>query len=307
MASEHNADTVEVPVPAPPERQEEGVSSSQVGVDLGASSHPGAVRRNNEDHFLVARFDRAMQTLLTNLPAGAVPQRSGETAYALVVADGVGGAAAGEVASREAIAGLVDLALQTPDWIMRAGEGGRWDVSARMERRFQLVQHALTEQARADPGLYGMGTTLTVAVSLGARLLVVHVGDSRAYLWRRGRLNRLTRDHTLAQALADAGAISPEEAATHRLRHVLTNVIGTRQEEIAVEIQQLRLEDGDQVLLCTDGLTDMASEEAIAAVLGRPGMAASACDALVGLALAGGGRDNVTVVLARYHIPGGPA
>jgi serine/threonine protein phosphatase PrpC len=151
-----------------------------------------------------------------------------------------------------------------------------------------------------------MATTLTVAATLGADFLVVHVGDSRAYLFRRGRLEQLTRDHNLAQALADIGAIRPEEAATHRLRHVLTNVVGAKGDEIKVELQHLRLEDGDQVLLCTDGLTDMAADAAIAEVIGRPGPAAAACDALVELALAGGGKDNVTVVLARYHIPDGP-
>jgi protein phosphatase len=303
MSNNHGVDTVEIPTPAPAKRQTADAPSG-VLVDLGASSHPGKVRPNNEDHFLVARFDREMQTLLTNLPPGAIPQRAGETAYGMVVADGLGGAAAGEVASREAIATLVDLALQTPDWIMLGGEELLKKVAARMERRFQLVNQELTEQAQAEPHLHGMGTTLTLAVTIGTRLLVVHVGDSRAYLWRQGRLTRLTRDHTLAQALVDVGAISPEEADTHRLRHVLMNALSTRQEEVTVELHQMRLEDGDQVLLCTDGLTDMASETAVAGVLARPGPAAAACEALVELALAGGGKDNVTVALARYQISG---
>ena len=303
MATSQDVDTVEIP-PGVAERRAPDAGSARVHLDLAAASHAGKVRPVNEDHFLVGRFDRSMETLLTNLPPGSVPQRAGETGYCMIVADGVGGAAAGEVASRAAIAGLVDLALQTPDWIMRAGDGFLQEVAARMERRFRQVNRELSEQARADPALYGMATTLTVAVSLGADLLVIHVGDSRACLLRRGRLERLTHDHNLAQALADVGAIRPEEAATHRLRHVLTNVVGAKGEEIKVELQHLRLADGDQVLLCTDGLTDMASETAVADVLARPGPAAAACEALVGLALAGGGKDNVTVVLARFQISG---
>src|SRR5262245_42010257 len=96
--------------------------SSLVQVDLGALSDPGKVRPNNEDHFLVARFDRSMQTLLTNLPPGHVPGHSGETAYGMLVADGMGGEAGGEVASRLAVSVLIDLVLQTPDWILRLDE-----------------------------------------------------------------------------------------------------------------------------------------------------------------------------------------
>jgi protein phosphatase len=107
----------------------------------------------------------------------------------------------------------------------------------------------------------------------------------------------------MAQALADAGAIRPEQVATHPSRHVLIGAITTQKGEAPAELQHLRLSDGDQVLLCSDGLTDMVSDEAIAGTLGRAGSAVKACRALVDLALEGGGRDNVTVVLARYRIP----
>src|SRR5207249_3987107 len=128
-------------------------------------------------------------------------------------------------------------------------------------------------------------------------------GDSRAYLFRQGQLYRLTRDHTVVQALLERGAIRPEEAATHPLRHVLTESINARGGTVNAEIHQVRLRDGDQVLLCTDGLTEMVAEQAIAEVLQRPGPAADACCALVDLALEAGGKDNVTVVLGHYSIP----
>jgi protein phosphatase len=274
-----------------------------VEVDLGALSHPGKVRPGNEDHYLVARFGRSMDLLLTNLPQGHAPARYADTAYGLVVADGIGGAAGGAVASRTAIAVLVDLLLRTPDWIMRLDDPGLQEVLRRFERRFRQVNEAVAERGRAEPMLYGMGTTMTVAGSLGADLFVAHVGDSRAYLFRQGQLHRLTRDHTVAQSLADMGAIRPEEAAAHPLRHVLTDALGTRGAEGVADLRTLKLADGDQLLLCTDGLTEMVPEAAIAGALGKPGPAADTCTVLVDLALEGGGTDNVTVALARYRIP----
>jgi protein phosphatase len=272
-------------------------------VDLAGLSDPGKVRPNNEDHFLIARFDRSMQTLLTNLPPGNIPEHCGETAYGMLVADGMGGHAAGEIASRSAVRVLIDLVLQTPDWILRFDEHTLDEVRQRMEQRFQQMQEALIGQARDDPALAGMGTTMTLACSLGAELLLVHAGDSRAYLFRHDWLYRLTCDHTVAQSLADVGAIRPDEVATHPLRHTLTNVLGGRDRLVRMEWRNLQLVDGDQILLCTDGLTDLVPETAICQVLRSAGTAADACQALVNLALEAGGKDNVTVVLGRYHIP----
>jgi protein phosphatase len=172
-----------------------------------------------------------------------------------------------------------------------------------MERRFQQVQEALRGQAREDPSLSGMGTTMTLTCSLGADLLLIHAGDSRAYLFRQDRLHRLTSDHTMAQSLADVGVISPQDVATHPMRHMLTNVLGGRSDQVRMECRELRLADGDQILLCTDGLTDMVPDEAIVEVLRSAATAADACRALVDQALNSGGKDNVTVVLGRYRIP----
>jgi protein phosphatase len=303
MSAQRDVDTAEFALPALLDERSARSISSLVEVDLAGLSDAGKVRPNNEDHYLVARFDRSMQTLLSNLPPGHVPEHYGESAYGLLVADGMGGEAAGEVASQSAVRVLVDLVLRTPDWIMSLDERWLRTVRQRMEQRFRQVQDALTGQARKDPALAGMGTTLTLACTLGADLLLVHAGDSRAYLFRQDRLHRLTCDHTIAQTLADVGAIRPEEVAAHPLRHVLTNVLGAREGLVKVECRDLKLADGDQVLLCTDGLTDMVPEEAVREVLRSADTAADACRALVDLALASGGKDNVTVVLGRYHIP----
>jgi serine/threonine protein phosphatase PrpC len=303
MHEESNVDTEEFTLPPPPDVRDPQSISACVEVDLGALSDAGKVRPKNEDHFLVARFERNMQTLLTNLPPGHIPVSASETAYSMLVADGMGGHAAGEIASRNAVSLLVDLFLRTPDWILRYDEGWLQKVRQRMEWRFQRVQEALTDQAREDPALTGMGTTLTMACSGGADLILVHVGDSRAYLFRQNKLHRLTSDHTMAQSLADVGAISHEEVATHPLRHILTNVLGGKGERVKVEYRELRLADGDQILLCTDGLTDLVPDVAIRDVLRNAATAADGCRALMNLALESGGKDNVTVVLGRYRIP----
>jgi protein phosphatase len=288
----------------PPEDRRPQTLSSLVEVDLGALSHPGKVRLNNEDHYLVARFDRSMQVLLTNLAPGQVPAKSVEAGYGMLVADGLGGAAAGEVASSMAIRVLIDLVLATPDWIMRLDERRVQDMLRRLAGYLERVNQALAEHSRAEPGLSGMATTMTLACSIGADLFLAHVGDSRACRCRRGRLEWLTRDHTLARAMAESGEIPPDEVSTHRLRHVLTNAIGPGSEPVQVDLLHLLLEDGDQVLLCTDGLSEMVPEPVIAAELSRPGPAAEVCRALVEHALEGGGIDNVTAVLGRYRIPG---
>lgn len=299
--SQHD-DTLELPSGAAPGRARPRAGSTPVQVEFGALTHEGRVRETNEDHFLVARFERSMHTLATNLPADHIPAEYAQAAYAMLVADGMGGASAGEVASREAIRGIVELAVETPDWIMRVDEQSLAEVLRRFSQRFQRVRQLLVERAEGDTSLRGMGTTMTVACSLGPELILAHVGDSRAYLYRQGRLQQLTRDHTIAQTLADAGVIRPEDVAAHPMAHTLTNALGTHEGGLRVELHHVLLEDGDQLLLSTDGLTDMVDDEAIAGTLRDSGAAADACRALVDSALAAGGRDNVTVVLSRYRM-----
>jgi serine/threonine protein phosphatase PrpC len=259
------------------------------------------VRPNNEDHYLVVRLERTMQAVLTNLPAGTIPPYHANTAYAMVVADGLGGCLGGEVASRTAIGVLADLVLSTPDWIMRLNDQLAQEISRRFSERFQMVRETLRQRARSDPSLAGMATTMTVSCSLGADLVVSHVGDSRAYLFRQGELHRLTRDHTLAQEMVDHGRKPTSPSVLQQLRHVLTNALSSGTMDARPEVHWLRLQDGDALLLCTDGLTDMVTDEAIADILRRPCTAAETCGYLIDQALAAGGRDNVTVSLGRYR------
>jgi len=287
-------------------RKRRASDSPQTGslvVDVSGLSHVGKVRSTNEDHFLVARVGRYLETMLTSLPPGEVPARTEEVGYAMVVADGMGGHAGGELASRIAIRELIRISLALPDWIMRLDERTLDAATLRDQRRIQQLNAVVIEQGRKDPSLRGMGSTLTAARNLGTVLQIAHVGDSRAYLLRDGGLHRLTRDHTYVQALVDEGRLSKEEAARSTARHVLTNAVGGFSDEVQVDVERLQLADGDRILLCSDGLTDPVSDDTIRATLQAARTSAEACQGLVNHALAGGGRDNVTVIVAGYSWP----
>ena len=156
-------------------------------------------------------------------------------------------------------------------------------------------------EAAERPELRGMGTTLTLAYSLNDVLFVAHVGDSRCYLCRHGILYRLTRDHTLVEEMVRRGALTAEEAAQHRWRHVITNAVGGDSAELKVEVHKLHLEGGDRVLLCSDGLTEMLPDEEINQVLQTEAEPEQACRRLVARANEAGGRDNITVVVAHFR------
>jgi PPM family protein phosphatase len=278
-------------------------SRRPVHVEFAALSDPGKVRQNNEDHYLIARVSRSFRSLDTNMPAGELPEPTDDVAYGMVVADGMGGMAAGEKASQLAIRTGVELVLNSPRWATKIDEEEARQLIARMRDYFRKVDTAVIGQARADRGLRGMGTTLTLAYSVGIDVFIVHVGDSRAYIYRKGRLEQLTRDHTVAQDLADVGAIKPEEVHRHATRHVLTNFVGGPSHGVDPEIATLQVQDGDFLLLCSDGLTEMVEDAEIETILEDAGTSAAAAKALIARALANGGRDNVTVILARYDVP----
>jgi protein phosphatase len=269
-------------------------------VDIAGLTDRGRVRANNEDCFLAVEFGRHLHILGTSLTdEDASPFDQG--GYGMVVADGVGGHAAGEVASRTAVSGLLRMVEMTPDWIMSMRDDHANQVMERMEQRFQHVADELGIMAELSPELSGMATTMTLAVSLGPELLIAHVGDSRAYLLRDGQLVRLTHDHSRAQVLADMGIIDVGDVATHPMRNVLTNCLGQGR-RVEVDFRRFRLKDADRLLLCTDGLTDMVDETQIQVTLVAGVDSAAVCRALVAQALDRGGADNVTVLVARYTI-----
>jgi len=272
-------------------------------VDFGAVTHVGKVRKNNEDHYLVGRLGRSLEPLMTNMPEGQLPENIAEYGYGMLVADGMGGAAAGEVASRMAINLLVRLVIDAAKWGRRIDKQEAEALMGRIESYYMAIHSELVRQAEINPDITGMGTTLTLAYSFCSDLFIAHVGDSRAYLFRQGQLQQLTRDHTVAQRLADTGEISQEAVATHRLRHVLTNALGGHGGPVVTELEQFKLEDRDRLLLCSDGLTEMVDDAAIQTVLRDIESPQKAAEKLLKLALGAGGIDNITIVLARYAFP----
>jgi serine/threonine protein phosphatase PrpC len=257
-----------------------------VHVEFGAVSDIGKVRSTNQDHFLISRMARTMETVRTNLPDGEVPERAEDCAYCLVVADGMGGMAAGDQASILAIRTGWRLVLQSAEWALKIDPAEEKGLIERMKGYFYQVDEALIEQTRLDPRLAGMGTTLTVAYSVGDRAFIVHAGDSRAYLVHDGMLHQLTHDHTLRGT-----------------RHVLTNFAGGPRHGIDPEIATTALSEGDRLMLCSDGLHGLVGDEEIEAILQVRDQPQEAARALVDLALERGGRDNVTVVIAQYSFP----
>ncbi|MBI3450167.1 MAG: serine/threonine-protein phosphatase [Acidobacteria bacterium] len=284
--------------PAPPEPPH-----VPVHVDSFGLSDRGKLRADNQDHFYMARLGRFSQTVATSLPAGELPDRLEDTGLVAVVADGMGGHAGGEVASRTAIVLFFHLLFDTPDWVLKVDDASAQKILDRAASRYRSLDSLLAERGRLDPKLKGMGTTMTLTYSIGLDLFLAHAGDSRAYLCRDGSLRQLTRDHTRVQALVDEGLLTREEAATHRLRNVLTNVVGGGAPLIDVDVHRVPLEIGDAVLLCSDGLHGVVKDEEIASILGSSAAAEAACRALVALALERGAPDNVTVVVSRYETP----
>jgi protein phosphatase len=220
---------------------------------------------------------------------GHVREGNEDSAYAgqrlLAVADGMGGHAAGEVASSMVISRLADLDedIDSDDLVTELNEAVR------------DANRQLREMSLENSALDGMGTTVTAVLSSGDMLGVLHVGDSRAYLLREGILSQVTHDHTLVQDLVDQGRITPEQANTHPQRSLLMRALDGREVEPDLSVRQAR--DGDRYLLCTDGLSGVVSEETILETLLLP-TPQDAVDQLVDLALKGGGPDNITVVVA---------
>ncbi len=274
-------------------------------IDVAALTHPGLVREQNEDAYLVFRVGRYLERVASSVPEAELPSREEERGLMLIVADGMGGHQAGEVASRDAVLSMVRLILAQPRWAMNLDDPStrEREIEALRERTrgyIAGVHAAIRQRAAQDAALAGMGTTLTCAYAVGRDLFVLHVGDSKAYLMRGGAIAKITRDHTLAQEYSDLGMIAPEEVPSHRMQHVLTRAIGGPDDDVEGDLYHVELAAGDTVMLCSDGLTDMASESEIAAALARHPDSAAACGALVELALSRGGLDNVTTIVARF-------
>jgi PPM family protein phosphatase len=284
-----------------------GVPASRVRCEIGALTDRGKVREGNEDAYVVFRTGRFLERLASSVPEAELPPRIEDGGYLMVVADGLGGHEAGDVASRSAMLTTLDFIVRSPKWVLKLDDPKTRkaeinELLARSREYLDTVHASLREQAAGDSRLAGMGTTLTLAYSVGIDLFVLHVGDSKAYHLRGSEMRKITRDHTVAQEYADLGVISQQEVSTHRMQHVLTRAVGGPSEKLQGDMHHVQVADGDRLLLCSDGLTDMATEDEIAEVLRAHPESDAACRVLVDLALERGGRDNVTVIVAGYHV-----
>jgi len=282
-----DADTVELLTP-----------SVHLSAECFGLSDIGRCRSNNEDQFLVAALDKALRVLQTSLPQSRT-RHSSDQSYLLMVADGIGGEAAGEEASALAVSSVEDYVLDVLKWFASCQPRDDDEIAMEFRDAISQAHQRVCYQSRQRPEQRGMGTTLTLAHSVNDTLFVAHVGDSRAYLYREGLLHQLTRDHTLVLDLVREGAIKPEEAETHRWRHIVTSSLGGNASQIRIDIHRLHLNPGDVVLLCSDGLTEMVPRNLICEVLGE-GNPERWCRQLVEHANAAGGKDNITVAIARY-------
>jgi serine/threonine protein phosphatase PrpC len=247
-------------------------------------SDTGRVRANNEDTFLIAPLLHPENSAVsTRVPSF----ESREGAVLLAVSDGMGGAAAGEVASA--------LVIETLRNAMLEAQGGGWDAAT-----VQAVKSANREvwSAAREPDYRGMGATLTAVCVHQQHAYIAAVGDSRAYLLRGQRIRQMTRDQSFVQFMIDSGAIKPEAAARMPMRNLVLQAMGQRP-DVEVALGKLEIRRGDVLLLCSDGLSNKVEAEEMRAILERAPSLASACDELVALANERGGDDNVTVVLAR--------
>jgi protein phosphatase len=267
-------------------------------IDLFGLTHVGKVRSENQDHFLLCTLHREMLVYGTSLPAvDQLPLRSERMATLGIVADGAGGSAAGGAASHLAVATIARYVTHT----MECFYGNDPTDEARFLdalRAVALEAHAAVRAAAAEqPDLEGMATTLTLVMGVWPHAYVVQVGDSRCYHWSDGRLERVTRDQTVAQDLVDRGVLPEEKAQSSPMSNVLSSAIGAR--TAAPVVTRMALTRHSAVLLCSDGLTKHVSDDEIAATLRKAPSSEQACRTLLQRALDAGGTDNITVVLGR--------
>ena len=259
-------------------RQKRSTSGRGTAVTLGSLSHVGMVRTSNQDSYCAL--------VGSNAPPG--------TDALLAVADGMGGHQGGDVASQMSIQGLVRR-LSPQD----GGDATLMSSSNYESHMEKVVQQINTEvrKAATQPDTQGMGSTLTVALLAAPLLSIAHVGDSRAYLLRKGNLQQLSQDHSWVAEQVAAGILTPDEAQHHPRRNILTRAIG-HENKMEVDTFGVQLEEGDKLLICSDGLHSLVTDDEIGRVLARE-EPQQACQTLVNRANELGGNDNTTIVIAR--------
>jgi serine/threonine protein phosphatase PrpC len=260
----------------------------------------GRVRPTNEDQFVIAQLSRMLTVQASSLQE-TTPRISQRRGHIFMVADGVGGSRAGEQASALTAMTIEDYLVNTLKQFVRLEGSAEQRVLKDFQCALQEADARLFEAAEENPKLAGMGTTLTMAFATQWNLYLAHVGDSRCYLFSGGVLEQVTQDHTYVAEMMRAGALTAEEAKKSRYRNVVTNIVGGTTPGVNVEVHKLDLMPDDVILVCSDGLTGMVSDERIAQMLQAEADLEAVCGQLVAEANAKGGTDNITVILARFE------
>jgi len=267
-------------------------------MDVFGLSHTGKVRKENQDHYLMATFHKRVNVISTNLPniEQRFPQDGQRLAYVAMVADGVGGGVGGAEASAIALESL----MRYVDGSVTVYYGAKADEAEFIDllQSAAMQAHDAVRARRDEKGLRGtMATTLTLYIGVWPTYYLLQVGDSRYYVWRDGVLSQITRDQTMAQDLVDDGILSPAKASTTPMAHVLSSAIGS--DKTMPVVTRLDSDWNNVHLICSDGLTKHVTDARIAEILGAMTSAKQAAEQLLQEALDGGGTDNITVVVGR--------
>ncbi|TWU40810.1 PP2C family protein-serine/threonine phosphatase [Novipirellula artificiosorum] len=260
----------------------------------------GRVREQNQDQFLIGKICRALQVLSTSLqtPADAAFVGRG-SADVMLVADGMGGHAGGEKASQLAVEYLARHLIREPAPVAMPGDVPETRLIQGLVSLLRSAHAEILRVSQSRTEHHGMGTTLTMAHLVLPRMIVLHAGDSRCYLIREGIAQQLTTDHTLARKMVEAGEMKPEDEATSRWSNVLWNVLGGQIEgDLVAEVHTVDLQEGDAVVLCSDGLHRHVDAELLAMTVAEGDDPESICSELIRITNQAGGEDNVTVVVA---------
>ena len=265
-------------------------------VNVFGRTDVGRTREHNEDAFVVADLTANNATLQPEVRT----HTAGAKGTLFMVADGMGGAAAGEIASEMAV--KVVLSDLQAHWIESSQTSGEAFVRA-IKSATRAANDQINSFAGKHPEFRGMGTTATVAGLLGDTLYIAQVGDSRAYIVRDSVARQITKDQSLMQKLIEAGEITEEEAELSERRNIILQALGP-EPNVKIDLTHQQIRRGDVLVLCSDGLSGQVSKEEIAKIVGSESDLTSACKALIDLANAKGGPDNITVIVARFEGPG---
>ena len=283
-------------VPADPGRKPRDTE-----LDLFGLTHPGKVRQDNQDHFLISTVHQQVVVHGSSLPEpDRLPLRGERLASILLVADGVGGGQAGRDASQLAVETITRYVSSTMLCVQATAKFAEQQFFEALRAAALEAHAAVRAEAASREDTRSMATTLTLAIFVWPNMYVTQVGDSRCYLFKDGALRQVTRDQTVAQYMVERGALAPERVEHSPFSHVLSSAIGGT--EAAPEVTRLELNRSSRVLLCSDGLTKHVSNEEIGERIKQQESSEQFCRAMLDLALERGGSDNITVVAGRLRL-----